>query len=134
MLALLGDIGYINDMDAFVSKWADHWWARLVRLYPTVGTKPIVKINKRLKTTAGRMAIRERVMDLSADLLELYPDQFSGDIIPHELSHQVAFDVYRIGDGVRNNWHGKEWCAIMGSIGCKPETYHSMVNTKWKRR
>lgn len=134
-------MNYIYDMDRITElmkaseHWRCQWWARLVRNYPNLGPKPIVKINKRLKVTAGQMLVESRTMELSFDLLDLYPDQFWGNIIPHELAHMAAYDVYGIGKGQgRTAWHGKEWASIMLRLELQPETYHNMQNTRWKKR
>ena len=125
----------LTELQKYVADSRLLWWNKVIRNFPNVGTIPDIKINKRLKTTAGRMDVAERVMDLSYDLLDLYPIEFGKNIIPHEFAHQVAYDIYGIGKNKgRNNWHGAEWCSVMGALGVPPETYHNMVNVRYKKK
>lgn len=120
----------------FATYQAEAWWAKLSQIHPRAGALPTVEISKRLKTCAGKMLVEDRKMVLCYDLIDLYPDEFARDTIPHELAHQVAYDVYGIGkewQTKRVAWHGPEWCAIMGSIGVDPGRCHSMVNTRHRR-
>lgn len=121
----------------FATYQASAWWAKLSRIHPRAGSIPTVEISKRLKTCAGKMDVWKRHMVLCYDLIDLYPDTFSSDTIPHELAHQVAFDVHGIGkdlEAKRIPWHGTEWAAIMGSIGLDPAMYHNMTNPRHARR
>jgi predicted SprT family Zn-dependent metalloprotease len=104
--------------------WADYWWAKFKGIYRLTKPMSTFKMNKRLKTTAGRNFWIERVIDLSVELYGQYPDEFRCEIIPHELAHQVTFDVY----GECRQIHGTEWKSVMRAVGREPSTYHSMEN------
>jgi predicted SprT family Zn-dependent metalloprotease len=115
----------MNQTQALVlaSHHVDIWWTILKRLYPAVGTKPQTEISNRLKTTAGYMYYEQRVMKLSFELFSEYTDEMTVETIPHELAHQVAWDIYREGK------HGVPWKNVMRSIGKEPTRCHTMVNT-----
>ena len=110
--------------------WANHWWAKYKGIYRLTKPMPTFKLNKRLKTTAGRNFWVERVVDLSMELYQEYPQEFHQDIIPHELAHQVTYDVY----GECRQAHGTEWKSVMSAVGLTPSTYHSMVNSAHEAR
>jgi len=102
-------------------------WGQLMRVYPKlVKPCPVVALNARLKTTAGRSFYELRKIDLSVSLFREYPDSFVRDTIPHEVCHQAAWDLF--GDG----GHGPHWKAVMLSIGVNPKRCHQMVNTAWE--
>lgn len=114
----------MKTLQAHADYWAAHWWRILVAKYNVCRIVPAVKINKRLKTTAGRAWIdaNPQYIDLSYELLQQYPDYFSQDTIPHELCHLIAFTVYE------DSGHGPAWKNVMRSIGLEPTRCHSMIN------
>ena len=102
-------------------------WHKLDMVYDLSGfTCPQVIINRRLKTTAGRSFYTLRKIDLSASLFEEYPDIFIGDTIPHEVCHQVAWDIFQQGG------HGEDWKRVMVAYGINPTRCHPMTNTLWE--
>lgn len=97
---------------------------------------PTIVISKRMKTTAGFCSVEERTVKLCYDLLDLYPKEFRLDTIPHELGHQVAYDVFGIGKDWQNkriDWHGNDWKRVMISAGYDIGRTHNMVNTRHKK-
>ena len=105
------------------------WWQKLCARYPKLHKPmPRLVLNKRLKTTAGRCFYETRVIDLSYDLLMEYPQEFYFQTIPHELCHQVAWDLYA------EPQHGKPWKDTMLGMGLEPDIYHNMTNTRWAAR
>jgi predicted SprT family Zn-dependent metalloprotease len=120
------------ELQGFAQACVSYSWRILVdKFLPLrVCLQPSVILNARLKTTAGRMFVETRKMDLSLDLMHQYPQEFKLEIIPHELCHQVAYDVFGIGkaDQTRVEWHGSEWAHVMRTYGVEPRTTHSLVN------
>ena len=107
--------------------WTHATWARLEKMYPgKLGPCPSVKINARLKTTAGRNFWELRVIDYSLELFCEYPEHFRLDTIPHELAHQVAYDIWPASV---KRCHGAEWQSVMRRLGLEPTRCHEMVNT-----
>lgn len=101
-------------------------WTILRNHYPQIqAATPAVKLNKRLKSTAGRAFIESvpQYIELSHDLFSLYPEEFQTDTIPHELAHLVAYTVFN------DPGHGKGWKTVMCTIGVEPNRCHNMVNT-----
>lgn len=102
---------------------ADKAWLLFCRIYPQVGKMPKIIFNNRLKTTAGRCDYAARVVDLSPSLMRENVKEFCNTIIPHELAHQVAFDVY--GD----TGHGPDWKSVMVVYGIEPARCHSLTSS-----
>ncbi len=109
--------------------WTANTWARLEKMYPLMlGKCPSVEISARLKTTAGFCYWEQRQTKYSFDLFCEYAETFRMVTIPHELAHQVAWDVYRVP---QRRAHGTEWKSIMERLGLEPTPWHDMVNTKY---
>lgn len=102
---------------------ADKAWLRFVKLYPRVGAMPKIIFNNRLKTTAGRCDYATRTVDLSTSLMRENVKEFCDTIIPHELAHQVAFDIY--GD----SGHGNAWKSVMIAYGIEPARCHNLTSS-----
>ncbi len=99
-------------------------WSRFVKLYPRVGEMPSIIFNRRLKTTAGRCSYTEREIDLSPSLMAENIREFKEIIIPHELAHMVAWDIYKDGG------HGPDWKSVMLAYGIPAERCHSLSSAE----
>lgn len=115
-------------LQVLADRSAHETWAILHNLYPNVlnNITPRVIFNNRLKTTAGRAFLEKdpQYIDLSTELMEQYPEEFCRVIIPHELAHIAAYNVYN------DHGHRKGWKTIMNQLGLEPNPYHNMVNYK----
>lgn len=112
--------------------WTGVTWARMMLLFPgKLGTVPSVEISARLKTTAGYCFWELRKTQYSWELLAEYPEAFRREIIPHELSHQANWDMFR-PEG--NGCHDTNFRRIMQRLGLPGDTTHDMVNTKHAMR
>lgn len=96
-------------------------WTKFQRIYSLKGRMPAIKLNRRLKTTAGRCSITERWIDLSVDMMRENLESFKTEIIPHEVAHQVAFDLYK------DEGHGMHWKSVMIAYGLDPKRCHSLT-------
>jgi predicted SprT family Zn-dependent metalloprotease len=107
--------------------WAAESWARLQTQHKALQAfaLPVVTFNNRLKTTAGRCFADERRCDFSTELFDEYSEHFRVDTIPHELIHQVVYDLY-----CQKESHGRYWKRAMRLYGLSDHPYHYMVNTK----
>lgn len=107
-----------------------YWWNKFVKLYPSIARKgiPPVKLNNRLKTTAGRAFYEDHYIDLSTELFWEYTEEFLHDTIPHELAHLVAYTVY--GD----TGHGRGWYTVINTMGIATTRLHNMVNSQHAKR
>lgn len=99
-------------------------WAKLRGIRPGLSAiVPALKVNNRLKTTAGRAFFIEHYIDLSAELLAQYPEEFANVIIPHEAAHLAAFAWYK------DEGHGKGWKRVMQELGLPPDRLHTLTNS-----
>ena len=119
------DKAYLFDVATWTTR---RWWKRFSEVYPQIGKVPEIKINARLKTTAGRAFLEENYIDLSAELFWEHTENFTSDTIPHELAHMVAYRVF--GD----EGHGKGWYSIIEQFDIKTARLHQMVNSRWSYR
>ena len=119
----------VNMSQANIELWNTRWWNLLCDNYPLQGfTKPQIMFNNRLKTTAGAAYMESRLIHLSAELYSEYRKKFEVSVIPHELCHQVAYDIYQA------KGHCPKWKSIMVKIGLKPDRCHTMINSKHEAR
>lgn len=115
-----------QDLQKLTDKlWDDYseTFPRLVRFNP-----PIIKINNRFTKTAGCNRTEDNIIELAGKFLAQFPDNMLRVILPHEIAHQIDFDLNGWYD--RKPHHGKEWIEIMVKIGQKPNPYHSMILKK----
>lgn len=103
-------------------------WAKFCKYYGTRlnQSMPVVSLNNRLKTTAGRSFYEIRKIDLSTTLFSEHTHNFLTDTIPHEVCHQVAWDIYK------EKGHGPDWKHTMRVFGIEPSRCHYMTNTVWE--
>ena len=107
------------------------WWVKLLKEYPTIQkTTPVVTMNNRLKTTAGRAFLEEipQRIDLSVELFTQHTDRMIADTIPHELAHLVAWTVYA------DPGHGSGWKSVVARMGIPTTRLHNMVNSQHEKR
>ena len=97
-------------------------WAKFSRMYTLNKPCPTIIINNRLKTTAGRCDFNKRVIDLSPLLFNENISEFKKTIIPHEIAHQVAWDIH--GD----SGHGIGWKSVMVKYGLPAARCHSLTS------
>jgi predicted SprT family Zn-dependent metalloprotease len=125
------------ELQKFADGVATASWHNYVNKFPKLltFTLPTVVLSKRMKTTAGLMNMQERKMSLCYDLLDFYPEEYRLNTIPHELGHQVAYDLFGIGKETtgRTNWHGDEWKRVMLIAGYEFGRCHNMVNPRHKK-
>lgn len=119
----------VNMSQANIELWNTRWWNLLCDKYPLQGfIKPKIVFNNRLKTTAGQCYMEDRIVQLSTELYAEHTTHFEINTIPHELCHQVAWDIYRAPG------HCPKWKSIMVKIGLKPDRCHTMINSKHEAR
>lgn len=107
---------------------ADKAWQKMRSIWGAkLGTMPKIILNNRLKATAGRCDFTNRVIDLSPSLMRENVAEFENVTIPHELAHQVAWDVYK------DPGHGADWKSVMVRYGLPAERCHSMTSSTLER-
>jgi predicted SprT family Zn-dependent metalloprotease len=109
---------------------ADEWLEKARALYPGHDIPDVrVKLNKRLRTTAGRSMPLKRLIDLNADFWREHPNRMRSRTIPHEVAHHVDWYVYR------KHGHGRTWKRIMRELGVEDDRRcHDYEAAKRKKR
>lgn len=103
-------------------------WERFVLLYPELRRPcPALIISNRLKTTVGYNRPEDRTVTMAAKLwaIEANRAEIVEHWIPHEIAHQVDYDLHGYPKG--NRWHGPTWQRIMRRYGLEPTTYHNLI-------
>lgn len=105
------------------------WW-KFAKHFPILKNHslPTIKLNNRLKTTAGRAWYDTNHIDISTELMIEHRDYIVNNTIPHEVGHLVANIV--CGD----MGHGRDWKHIMKVAGFENNRCHPLVNTKHEAR
>lgn len=98
-------------------------WETLRKQYPGVQTRyPRIVYDGRLKVTAGLAHLDKNQIRLSKYLMVEYPEKMIDVIIPHELAHLVAWEVY--GD----DSHNAGWQSVMQFLDLPVKEFHDMVS------
>lgn len=104
-----------------------HFYSIFAELGNNIGRLPEIKLNNRLRTTGARCFYDKRIIDLNTAMFRENYVTYETEIIPHELAHQIAWDIF--GD----KGHGKPWKWVMVKIGLEPNRCHNM-NTPIRKR
>ena len=105
-------------------------WNRYCDIFPKLvrSRVPSVRLNNRLKTCGGRIFTETRECELSSEMFYYNQKEYFDIIIPHELAHQVDWDLFK-GSGHRASWKG-----VMVAYGIPPDTYHNLINPLHEKR
>ena len=110
----------------WLNAYARRLWDSYCEIFPALVKFdcPTIKLNNRFTKTAGCNYQQENTIDLGAKFLTQFKNTMLSVILPHELAHQIDFNLY--GESEKKCGHGKNWCIIMVKIGQEPKKYHSM--------
>lgn len=108
----------------------ENLWAEYCEIFPALVRfdAPKIILNNRFTKCAGCNNSDDNVIQLSGKFLTQFPDNMVRVILPHEIAHQIDFNLNGWYD--RKPHHGKTWQIIMAKIGQPAEPYHQMVLTK----
>jgi len=97
-------------------------WAKFVKLYPKLALfpEPSIEFNKRLSSTAGRCFYELNKIDISWKLFEIDQREILEQTVPHELAHQVAWNLFKAPG------HCANWKSIMVIYGLEPNRCHNI--------
>ncbi len=111
-----------------MQKRIDAIWEEFCVIFPALRDfkQPTVIMNARLKTTAGRCFYDKNLIDLNVKLFAENTEAFFLDTIPHEMAHQISFNLY----GNAGRGHNNYWRHVMLSYGIKPSRCHDYIITK----
>lgn len=103
---------------------ADTIWLDAIDIFPKLAqfVNPRITLSNRLTKTAGYCSVADNLIVLSNKLLVIYGLDFINEILPHELGHQIDFNLY--GMPKNNRWHRQEWVTIGLKLGYSFKTYH----------
>lgn len=112
------------DLHQTASAEVAKWWARAQIAYPATRTHgvPIVKINRRLKTTLGRAHLVDHMIDFSESLMLNHMGIYVSDIFAHEVAHMVTY----YNHPKAKQFHGKEWKSVMHYFGKEPKLSYEL--------
>ena len=86
---------------------------------------PHISLKQRGKI-AGSARLQNNELRLNPVLMADNPDKFLHEVIPHEICHLVAYQLYG-----RVKPHGREWQQLMTKVfGLPPNVYHAMDISK----
>ncbi len=107
----------------FLQVNAGRVWAELQLIYPALVAfpLPLVRVNKRLRTTGGRCWQETRIVEISNKALHDTYRYTMRTILPHELLHQADYDLN--GDSNLKCGHGTAWSQMMAEYGLYPSKY-----------
>jgi len=113
-------------LNATIQAQATKIWVRYTNIYSGLLNfdQPIIKLNGRLTKTAGRCFMEANYIDLGTKFFNAHYDRMLGEILIHEIAHQVDYNLNGVPAG--NRWHGRTWQKIMLAYGVDPVTYHDM--------
>jgi predicted SprT family Zn-dependent metalloprotease len=113
-----------------LQRLTDKLWDDYCEIFPRLVRfdSPKIVINNRFTKCAGMNRTELNQIDLGGKFLAQFPDNMTRVILPHEIAHQIDFNLNGWYD--RKPHHGKQWIEIMVRIGQNPNPYHSMVLKK----
>ena len=110
-----------------LQKLAETLWENYCEVYPRMVRfdVPTIEFNNRFTSTAGICIVADNKIQLGSKFFAAgFERQMCNVILPHELAHQIDYNLNGWPKG--NRWHGKTWIEIMIRTGQKPDTYHTM--------
>lgn len=107
---------------------SDSLWDRYCDTIPALSgfKKPTIIINNRTYTTAGKCFVEFNNIELSGKLLSQHYDDMILDILPHEICHQIDYNLNPTIWTMRNA-HSNRWVKIGDMLGLKLTTYHKLA-------
>lgn len=104
-------------------------WDHMADIHPRLKRYDIPEIYLcgRLTRTAGKCYQDDRRIHLGWKFFQ-HSSEYRGimlnEILPHELIHQIDFDLF--GESDKPCGHGKNWQMLMIQYGIKPKKFHTM--------
>ena len=108
----------------------ENLWAEYCEIFPRLVRfdAPKIAINNRFTKCAGCNISQDNIIQMAGKFLIQYPDNMIRVILPHEIAHQIDFNLNGWYD--RKPHHGKQWIDIMNKINQPANPFHSMVLAK----
>ena len=83
-----------------------------------------VKMNARLRTTAGRAYLQQGIVEFNPSIYEAHVEEFLEDTVPHEVAHVVAYYVFG------STGHDIFWKQVCSDLGSATQRLHSFTVPK----
>lgn len=89
--------------------------------FPRIDIQYVVtKINPK---TAGQARYKGNIVTINELYMKDHEQQIVEQTLPHEICHLYQHKYFPTAKQA----HGPEWKRLMMAVGCKPDTYHSMI-------
>jgi len=101
-------------------------WDKFCVIYPRLVRfeLPEIVLNNRFTNTGGECDQHDRIIQIGAKFVKNNRREIFKIVLPHELAHQVDFDLY--GESEKSCGHGKKWIKIMLAYGIPANVGHDM--------
>lgn len=98
-------------------------WDFSIKAWPKLSafSMPKLTINNRMKVNAAWCRTEGNHIELASCYLLTYPGYMIKQIIPHELAHQIDYNLNGWFKGKHH--HNAYWCGYMGRFGLPPDAY-----------
>ena len=105
---------------------AEAYWRKYAKVFPFAAHHkcPTVKWNNRFTSTGGVNYSERNAVELARKFYVKFPEQILTVTLPHELAHQIDYNIYGWSKGDRH--HRQTWKNIMIKIGLPANIYHDM--------
>ena len=110
---------------------ANALWLSYAQILPRLAKFecPTISINNRTYRMAGKCIVGDNEIQLSGKLLAIHYDRMLSEILPHELIHQIDYNLNKKVWTMRNA-HSTRWVEIGIKLGVSLTTYHTLEYTK----
>lgn len=92
---------------------------------PRIEFKKLGRAAGRCTSTWGPNKGLDQVLHINPDFLTNYGEDMLDNVLPHEVCHAVATQIFRVKRGMKIKSHGPEWGGLMRMIGLAPRPCHS---------
>lgn len=108
---------------------ANDAWGILCECYPKVTSydPPKIVLCGRLSRSAGLCFYTLNQIKISLKHYIYHQEYIINQVLPHELAHQVQFNLYGSRAMKAENGHGKEWRDIMAAYGIPADRFHELT-------
>lgn len=113
----------VPQYDQFARSAVSHWWSVATKRWPQLAGQICPSFGWRVSGSTAGFAYYNR-NEIYANPVYLFADsdQIIGQVIPHELAHNIAVKLY----GNEGRGHGARWKEVMRGLGKDPERCHTM--------
>lgn len=110
---------------------SNNLWIKYSKVIPKLKqfNAPEIRLNNRTYRTAGRCYVDNNYIELSSKLLSQHYEDMINIILPHELCHQIDYNINTTIWTMRNS-HSKRWVDIGKLLGIELKTYHTLEYIK----